>query len=195
MKSFVLLLVLTIGMLPSGYKVGDKVEDFNLRNVDGKMVSLQNLGEVKGAIVVFTCNTCPYSKLYEDRIIELHNEYSSKGYPVVAIQPNDPKKSPGDSFDKMKARSKSKGFPFAYVIDETQEVSKAFGATNTPHTYILGKEKNDFVVKYIGAIDSNARGATDDTDKYVEDALDQLLSGQEVELTSTKAIGCSIKWR
>lgn len=195
MKNLALLLIVLISSLPSGYEIGDKVDDFSLKNVDGKMVSLKGLGEVEGAIIVFTCNTCPYSKLYEDRIIDLHNSYSPKGFPVIAIQPNDPVKSPGDSFEKMKSRSKSKGFPFAYVIDQSQQVTKAFGATNTPHTYILTKEQGDFVVRYIGAIDNSARGAKDDTEKYVENALDQLLAGKQIQLSSTKAIGCGIKWR
>ena len=95
---------------PAGYEVGDKAEDFKLKNVDGKMVSLSDYEDAKGFIVIFTCNHCPYAKLYEDRIIELNNKYAPKGYPVIAINPNDPVVQPEDSYDEMKVRAKEKGF-------------------------------------------------------------------------------------
>lgn len=178
----------------AGVKVGDTAIDFNLKNVDGKMISLKSNASAKGYILVFTCNTCPYSKMYEDRIIALHNKYASQGYPVVAVQPNDAGKSPGDSYPNMQKRAKEKGFPFAYVLDETQETTKAYGATNTPHVYVLNKEGADFKVAYIGAIDNNSRNADAATRRYVEEAIDALSAGNNVETSDTKAIGCTIKW-
>ena len=195
MNVFVFLYLLSPVVFVSGYQIGDVVDDFSLLNVDGKRISLEGLGKVDGAIIVFTCNTCPYSKMYEQRIIDLHRKYEPLGYPVIAIQPNDPKKSPGDSFDKMKSRAKSKGYPFPYVIDETQEVTRKFGATNTPHVYVLQNQSQDFSVRYIGAIDDNARSGEAASRHYVEDAVDNLLAGKLVEEKSTKAIGCGIKWR
>ena len=145
--------------------------------------------------VIFTCNTCPYSVAYEDRIIELHNKYASKGYPVVAVQPNNVQRSPGDSFDKMKKRAKEKGFEFPYLIDDTQEVTRTYGATNTPHVYVLDRDSKDtFTIEYIGAIDNNSRNAAAANIHYVEDAVDKLLEDKPVETTNTKAIGCTIKW-
>jgi peroxiredoxin len=188
------LLIGVAGTPESGLKVGDRALDFNLKNVDGKMVSLKSNEKAKGYILVFTCNTCPYSKMYEDRIIALHNKYADKGYPVLAIQPNDAGKSPGDSFPKMQERAKEKGFPFPYVIDETQEITEAYGATNTPHVYVLSKESGDFKVVYIGAIDNNSRNAGAATRRYVEEAVDALSAGNAIETTDTKAIGCTIKW-
>ncbi|GAB5524712.1 MAG: hypothetical protein Roseis2KO_25840 [Roseivirga sp.] len=178
----------------AGVKVGDTAIDFNLKNIDGKMISLKSDTKAKGYILVFTCNTCPYSKMYEDRLIDLHKKYASQGYPVLAIQPNDAGKSPGDSYPNMQKRAKDKGFPFAYVIDETQETTKAYGATNTPHVYVLNKEGNDFKVAYIGAIDNNSRNASAATRRYVEEAIDALSAGDGVGTTDTKAIGCTIKW-
>lgn len=190
-----LLLFSLTGERVDGLEVGDKAVDFNLKNIDGNMVSLDSQKDVKGYILVFTCNTCPYSVLYEDRIIELHNMYADKGYPVLAIQPNDTQKSPGDSFDKMQERAEEKGFPFPYLIDETQETTKTYGATNTPHVYVLNKEgDSDFRIEYIGAIDNNSRNAEAASKHYVQDAVNGLLSGGEVPTTSTKAIGCTIKW-
>jgi len=177
-----------------GYKIGDKASDFKLQSVDGSWVSLSGLKNAKGAIVIFSCNTCPYVVAYEDRMIELHNKYAAMGYPVIAINSNDDKLSPGDSFDKMKERSKDKDFPFAYVYDKTQEVIKAYGGTRTPHVYILNKEGNDFVVKYIGAIDNNYQDASAVTERYVENALADVMNGRKVATETTKAIGCTIKW-
>ena len=177
-----------------GVKVGDAAIDFNLKNVDGKMISLNTNANAKGYILVFTCNTCPYSKMYEDRLIDLHNKYADKGYPVLAIQPNSPERSPGDSYPLMQERAKDKGFPFPYVMDETQEITKAYGATNTPHVYVLNKEGSGFNVAYIGAIDNNSRDASKVTRKHVESAVDALIAGNAVETTKTKAIGCTIKW-
>ncbi|MCE7994993.1 MAG: thioredoxin family protein [Roseivirga sp.] len=178
----------------AGVKVGDTAIDFNLKNVDGKMISLKSDANAKGYILVFTCNTCPYSKMYEDRIIALHKKYAGQGYPVVAIQPNNADKSPGDSYPNMQKRAKEKGFPFPYVLDETQETTEAYGATNTPHVYVLNKEGGDFKVAYIGAIDNNSRNASAATRRYVEEAIDALSAGNSVGTSDTKAIGCTIKW-
>ena len=177
-----------------GYSIGDKAIDFNLKNVDGKMVSMEANPENKGYLVIFTCNTCPYSIAYEDRIIELHNRYASKGFPVIAINPNDPTAQPDDSFEKMQQKAKEKEFPFPYLFDTNQEITLAYGATNTPHVYVVEKEGSDYFVRYIGAIDNNSRDASAATKKYVEAAVDALLTGKEVSTTSTKAIGCTIKW-
>lgn len=196
MKKISLVALLTLFVFSftsdkSGYAVGDTAIDFSLKNVNGEMVSLSSYDDAKGYIVVFTCNSCPYSVFYEDRIIELHNKYAAKGFPVIAINPNDDKKSPTDSYELMKVRAKEKGFPFAYVYDDTQKVTKAYGATNTPHVYLLNKSRE---VKYIGAIDNNTRDASAADKKYVEEAIAALLQGEKIETSKTKAIGCTIKW-
>ena len=178
-----------------GYEVGDTVADFKLKNVDGKTVALSDYKDVKGVIVIFDCNTCPYSKAYNERIQSLHSKYAAKGFPVVTINANDPAMSPGDSFDEMVKQAKNKKYAFPYLYDETQEVAHAFGATNTPHVYVLDKEGKAFKVAYIGAIDNNSRDASSADEKYVEEAVDALLSGKEVQKEKTKAIGCTIKYR
>ena len=175
---------------PSGYKVGDKAADFSLKNVDGSMVSLAGMKDAKGYIITFTCNHCPYSVMYEDRLIALHNEYAPKGYPVVAINPNDPAVQAGDSFDDMVVRAKEKEFPFVYLFDDGQKVYPEYGATRTPHVFLVDKE---MTVQYIGAIDDNARAAEDVTVNYVVKAIKALESGAKPDPNFTKAIGCSIK--
>jgi peroxiredoxin len=191
-----LLLVVAASPVSKGYEVGDTVADFKLKNTDGKMVSLSDYKNSKGVIVIFDCNTCPVSRAYNERIIALHDKYASKGFPVIAIQPNDPNITAGDSYEEMVRIAKKKGYKFAYLNDgDTQTTVKAFGATNTPHTFVLKKEGNDFKVAYIGAIDDSQRGATADTKKYVEAAVDALLSNSAVPTAKTKALGCTIKWK
>lgn len=176
-----------------GYKVGDIAEDFTLKNVDGNMVSLSDYEDAKGFIITFTCNTCPFAVAYEDRIIALDKKFAAKGYPVIAIMPNNIVVKPDDNLDAMKVRAESKGFTFPYLIDEAQSVYPKYGATKTPHMFVLQKTKKGNVVKYIGAIDDNYQDASAVTTKYVEDAANALLEGKEVKQTETKAIGCSIK--
>jgi peroxiredoxin len=196
MKKLMLMSALAVSIGSNAqYQIGDKVADFNLKNVDGKMISMSGTEKAQGIIVIFTCNHCPFSIAYEDRIIELHKKYERKGYPVIAINPNDPVKSPEDSFDKMIMRAEEKKFPFPYVYDETQEVAKRFGASRTPHVFIVKKEGSDFVLKYIGAIDNNTENAKKADKKFVEEALDDLLSGKNPLVSETKAIGCTIKWK
>ena len=176
-----------------GYKIGDVATDFKLKNIDNKMVSLSDYKDAKGYIVIFTCNHCPYAKAYENRIIGLNYKYASKGYPVIAINPNDPKAEPQDSFEGMKLRAKEKGFTFPYLIDEGQTIYPKYGAVRTPHVFVLQKVNGKNIVRYIGAIDDNYADANDVSHKYVEDAVDALLSDKPILVTSTVAIGCSIK--
>jgi len=177
------------------YGLGDTVSDFKLKNFDGKMVSLSDYKDSKGVILIFDCNTCPYSRGYNDRIISLHKNYAPKGFPVITINSNDGEQSPGDSFEEMVSKAKKKKYDFPYLLDETQRVGRAFGATNTPHVFVLRREGSAFVVAYIGAIDNNPRTDEGADKKYVEDAVNSLLTGKPVPIQKTKAVGCGIKWK
>lgn len=178
-----------------GYKIGDKAMDFKLKNVDGKIVSMADYKDAKGIIVVFTCNHCPFAVKYESRIMDLDKKFKSQGYPVIAISPNDPTIVPDDSYENMQALAKKKGYTFPYLIDETQDIAKTYGAMKTPHVYILQKENGAMVVKYIGAIDDNVDDASAVKEKYVENAIANLQAGKPVTPETTKAIGCGIKWK
>jgi len=205
MKIFKTITILSLALLLSaftvnkeisekkGYDIGDIATDFKLENVDGKMVSMSDYKDAKGFIITFTCNTCPYAVLYEDRLEALNKKYFSKGYPVIAIMPNNTDIMPGDNMEAMKTRAKEKGFTFPYLLDEGQNIYPQYGATKTPHIYILQKTNKGNVVKYIGAIDDNYKDATLVNAKYVENAVDALLKGEEVTETKTRAIGCTIK--
>lgn len=191
--SAVLLTVATLTSAAQGYKPGDAATDFVLKNVNEKMVSLSDFKKAKGFIVVFTCNHCPYAKAYEDRIIALDKKYASKGYPVIAINPNDPSLYADDSYEAMKIRAKDKGFTFPYLFDDGQKIYPQYGATKTPHVFVLQKVNEKNIVRYIGAIDNNYANPQDVTERYVENAVDALLAGKPVVQPATVAIGCSIK--
>ncbi|MEP0710528.1 thioredoxin family protein [Algoriphagus sp.] len=147
----------TVVIVENGYEIGDLATDFNLKNVDGEMVSLANYADAKGFIVVFTCNHCPFSQAYEERIIALDKKYKAQGFPVIAINPTDPEKYESDSFENMQKQAKEKGYTFPYLLDVGQKIFPQYGATNTPHVYVLTKTAEGNKVAYIGAIDDNAK--------------------------------------
>ena len=194
-KTFITLALtlMAITLVNAGLKPGDNAVGFSLKNVDGTNVSLSDYSNQKGVILVFTCNPCPFSKAYEQRISALHRTYADMGFPVVAINPNDIEISPDDTMDKMKARAEEQEYPFPYLKDKTQEVYKAYGATKTPHIFLLHNKGDTFKVAYIGAIDDNAMDAASVTSKYLENAIAALVSGANPDPASTKAIGCTIK--
>ncbi|MUP47434.1 thioredoxin family protein [Gramella sp. BOM4] len=178
-----------------GIKVGDKAPEFNLKNIDGKMYSFDNIMDANGNkpkayIVVFTCNTCPYAIANEERLIKLHNTYAPKGYPVVAIQPNDPAVQPGDSFQAMKENAEEKGFPFLYLFDDGQEIFPKYGATRTPEIFLVDSNRT---LRYHGAIDDSPRDPGNVEEKFLEKAIKAIEDGKQPEPATTKAVGCSIK--
>lgn len=176
--------------MAKGYKIGDTATDFNLKNVDGKFYSLSEMEDAKGYIVVFTSNVCPFAIKYEDRLIDLHNRMAPKGYPVVAINSNDASMQDGDSFDNMVVRAREKGFPFLYLKDEDQKIFPQYGASKTPHVYLLDA---DMKVQYIGAIDDDANSPENVEAEYVVNAINALEQGELPSPNFTKAIGCPIK--
>lgn len=199
MKQLFTLFLVVCGMIAqaqtTGYQVGDVAKDFKLKNVDGKMVSMANYQDAKGFIITFTCNTCPVSKAYEERIKALNKKYASKGYPVIAINPNDPVAQPGDSFELMQKRARDKGFDFPYLMDPDHIVTRQFGATRTPHMFVVQKTAEGNVVQYIGAVDDDQEDSNSQKTTFVENAVNALLSGKKPATTFTKAVGCTIKWK
>ena len=194
---FLPLILLSLSIFAQdAYKIGDQVMPFKLKNVDNSLFLVSPANAWKGYIIVFTCNHCPFSVLYEDRLIALDKKYRPLGFPVVAINPNDASVYPDDSFENMVIRSEQKGFTFPYLHDETQEFAKKFGATRTPHVFVLNNAPDGkLLLEYIGAIDDNAKEPENVTVRYVESAVNALLEGKEVGEKVTKAIGCSIKWK
>ncbi|WP_029269826.1 thioredoxin family protein [Flavobacterium sp. KJJ] len=198
MKKIILLLVLAFSAFISQaqnatLKAGDPAPDFKLKNVDGKEISFASYPKAKGFIVVFTCNTCPYAVAYEQRIIELDKKFRSQGYPVIAINPNDPEASKADSFDKMQDLAKEKKYPFPYLYDAGQKVTDQYGAKHTPHLFIVSKSAKGNVIEYVGAIDNDPEGTKAEKTKYAEEAIAALQSNKKPAVTQTKEIGCTVK--
>ena len=178
------------GPLPIGATI--PMLDVAMKNVDGKELNLKSIVQPAGTLVVFTCNHCPFAKRWESRIIELGNAYAAQGIGVVAINANDPKAYPDDSFEAMQVRAKEKGMEFPYVVDATSNVARAFGATKTPEAFLF--DKNGKLV-YHGAIDDNGEEPSKVENRYLKLALEAVLAGNEVPVKETKSIGCGIKFR
>ena len=158
-----------------------------LPGVDGKQHSLAQLADTPVVVVFFTCNSCPYAVDYEDRILALDKKYDDAKVALVAINVN---KVPEDLPAEMAAKAKAKGFQFAYLYDESQQIAKDYGAGYTPEFFVLDKDRK---VVYMGALDDNV-----DPDevkrKHVEAAIDAVLSGGKPEVTETPAVGCTIRF-
>ena len=199
MKDILLIAILSLAAFSvsaqqnKGYSIGDIATDFELESTKQEMVSLSDFEDAKGFIVVFTCNHCPFSIANEDRLISIDEKYKDKGFPVIAINPNDPAVNEDDSPTQMVIRAEEKGFTFPYLFDKGQNVYPQYGATKTPHVYLLEKTSKGKIVRYIGAIDDNARDESKVKTKYLENAINDLLAGRKVQTPETKAIGCSIK--
>ena len=152
------------------------------------------LSETKQAeetVVIFTCNTCPYSQAYEPVLVEMAQEFAEKPVSFVLINSNSVEVQPGDSYDAMVQRAKDKKFPFAYLHDETQEVATAYGAERTPEVFCFD---GDLKLRYHGAPDDNYDETLADV-PYLRNALDAVLAGQEPPVAETPAVGCTIKWK
>lgn len=178
-----------------GYKVGDIASDFRLKSVSGEYVSMANYDDAKGFIVIFSCNHCPFVVHSEERMIALHNRWAPKGFPVIAINPNDPIVEPKDSYENMIIRAEERGFPFEYIYDATQEVARTYGATRTPEVYLIQKDDdNRLRVVYTGAIDDSPRFPDRVEERFLDKALKAILNGKNPDPNATRAVGCTIKW-
>lgn len=172
---------------------GQTAPGFTLKNVDNKEVSFKDYPSAKGFIVVFTCNTCPVSQAYEQRVINLNKKYAPLGYPVIAINPNDPKVSPGDNFNQMQKRAAKKNYSFPYLYDEGQVVTNLYGARHTPHVFLVKKTNASYIVEYTGAIDNDPENTNPGKINYVENAIEAIQKNQKPSVTTTKAIGCIVR--
>ncbi len=190
-----LALAPTTMLLGFGKINGKTVNDFRLVNTDGKFVSLKDYADAKGFIIVFTCNHCPFAKLYPARLNELDARYKPLGVPVIAISSTDTIVYEDDAYPEMVKRALKGNYSFPYLFDGTQVVAKDFTAQKTPHAYVIWKVNGNWVVKYNGAIDDNGAEPEKVKSRYVANAVDALLQGKILETEETKSIGCQINFR
>jgi len=196
MIKLIFLLVLAVfsvfAFIPSKDK---EIVNFSLKNVDGTFVSLNDYTDAKGFVIVFTCNHCPFAKLYPERLNAINSKYKPLGVPLIAISSTDTVSYEADSYDKMIEKSKNEHFNFPYLYDNEQQVARLFSAEKTPHAFVLWKTNDKWFIKYNGAIDDNGMEPEKVTTHYVTDALDELLAGKDVSVKETKSIGCQIYLR
>jgi peroxiredoxin len=196
MKSVFLFVVSMISLVAASQTTispGATAPSFSLPDVSGKTVSFTSFPEAKGYIVVFTCNTCPVAKGYEQRIIDLNTKYAALGYPVIAINPNDPALSKGDDFEAMKDRAKNKDYSFPYLFDAGQATTNAYGARVTPHIFLVEKKNDSYTIKYTGSIDNDPENTNSGKLNYLEQAIQAISAGKDPATASTKAVGCSVR--
>jgi len=171
--------------------VGTRAPGFALVNaVDGKTYAFKP-GDGKLSVVFFTCNQCPYAKAFEPRLIEIAKAYEAKGVAFYAIDPNDEARYSEETMASMKDRAVSRGYPYPYLKDGDSSIARAYGARVTPHVYVVDPGG---VVRYVGYVDNSAR-PEERTKTGLTDALDSLLANRPVAVTSTRAFGCSIKFK
>lgn len=179
---------------PSGLAIGQSapMKDLKLKNANGADLSIADAAGKKGTLVMFICNHCPWVKAWQGRIASVGNAAAKRGVGVIAINSNDPAQYAEDGFDDMKARAKSVGYKFPYVMDETSEVGRAFGATHTPEIYLFDAQGK---LVYHGAVDDNAKEESAVQHRYMKDAVEAVAAGKTVPVAETKALGCGIKLR
>ena len=171
--------------------LGTKIPDFELKDPHGKSYKSSELFSERGLLVVFTCNHCPYAKAFESRIIEVARQYGQKGVVFYAVNPNDDVAYPEETYDNMKSRATDRKYPFPYLKDADSSVARAYGARVTPHVFLVDPTGT---VRYRGYVDDTAK-VEERKNTGLTNALDQLLSGQDVAQTVTREFGCTIKWK
>lgn len=175
-----------------GMPVGTNAPAFSLPGVDGQTYSLDSFREAKLLVMIFTCNHCPYAQALEPRFIEIQRDYAPKGVQFVAINPNDERAYPDDSFAKMRERAAAENYNFPYLRDESQAIARAYDAACTPDIFVFDAERK---LRYNGRCDDNWREPEKVSRQDLRNALDLLLAGKAVDFDVHPALGCSIKWK
>ncbi|MCC7087420.1 MAG: thioredoxin family protein [Pirellulales bacterium] len=176
-------------MLP----LGTLAPSFQLPNVDGRIVSLDDFKSAPALLVAFICNHCPFVKHIADGLALMAREYQAKGASVVAINSNDVSNYPADSPEQMVHEAEARGYSFPYLYDETQSVAKAYRAACTPDFYLFDKNRK---LVYRGQLDdSRPESSIPVTGKDLRAALDAVLTGKAVSAEQKPSIGCNIKWK
>jgi len=179
-------------MATKNLKIGSALPAFNLKGVDEKLYTESSFSSNKILVVIFSCNHCPYVQAYEDRMKEIQGKYDEEQVRLIAINSNDESGYPEDSFENMKKRAKDKSFNFLYLRDEVQSVAREFDASHTPEVFVFDEERK---LRYHGKIDDNWREPDKVRAKYLRDAIEELLKGEEISVPETYSIGCTIKWK
>jgi peroxiredoxin len=177
------------------YEINDAIQDFSLANAldNNNMVSLSDFAKSKAVVLVFNSPSCAFCKIYDDRLVQLANDFKGQDVTFLFINPNNASVSSDDSPSQMAKRAKEKGYTFPYLIDGNQKIANRLGATKTPEAFVLKNVNGSFVLKYKGAIDDNPQLSSDVTSPYLKDAITAVLSNTAVKVPERRATGCMIK--
>ena len=190
----IVTLLISFNLQAKEIDLGSKLpsEDIKMLDVSGKKISLGDAKGENGLLVIFSCNTCPWVKRWEDRYVELAKTYKPKGVGVIAINSNESNFQSSESLDEMRKIAEEKKYNFFYAMDDGSKLAREFGASKTPHVFLF--DKNDNLV-YRGAVDDNPKTAKKVKKPYVASAIDAMLVGNDIKYASTKALGCGIKFK
>jgi peroxiredoxin len=177
---------------PNPTEIGWKARDFSLEGVDGKTYRLGDVRGAKGTLVAFICNHCPYVKAIADRLAQEAEALQALGIGTVAIMPNDTKAYPADSFANMQVFARQHGFTFPYVIDETQEVARAYGAVCTPDFFGFDAKGE---LQYRGRLDASRTSLVPGARRDLYEAMQLIAETGRGPVEQLLSVGCSIKWR
>ncbi len=173
-------------------RAGDSAPDFTLPGVDGRTYRLADFAKDTFFLAVFWCNHCPYVQAWEGRMIEIGKRYLTRGVGIVLINSNDARAYPEDSLESMTRRAQEKGYPFPYLVDESQDVARAYGALVTPHPFLFDARRR---LLFQGKIDNDHQHPERVTEHYLVRAIDQALAGTPVRPDTLPVQGCTVKWR
>lgn len=192
-------LALTVALAAPAFAQGDALEigarlplvDRAMPGVSGATSFGQAMGD-RGLAVIFWCNTCPWVKKYEGRVVALAREYEAAGFGFIAVNSNDPVGYPDDNVEAMRRQANDGGYPFPYVADEGSEAARAFGATRTPQVFLFDASGT---LVYEGTVDDSPSDPAEVEEHYFRDALNQVVAGEPVAVQKTRAFGCTIKFQ
>ena len=173
-------------------ELGSDITHFSLKGIDGKTHEPNHYDDKEVLVLIFMCNHCPYVKAITERLAELHQTHSPKGVQLIGINSNDTEMYPEDSFENMIEFAKDHGLEFPYLVDDTQETAKVYDAVCTPDIYVYDNERK---LRYRGRLDDSWKDASAVTSHDLQNAIELLLDGKEIDFKQIPSMGCSIKWK
>jgi thiol-disulfide isomerase/thioredoxin len=199
MKNFFLLLFFSTSMASfsqplGGYLIGDEIKNFTLINVTNETpISLSDYNDKKVVVIIFINNSCPYAKLYEQRIINLAKQYNNDGVAFILVNSSVNKYDKQETVEAMRKKVQNDASLYPYLADTTQALAVSFGVTRLPDAFVLKKMENSFRLVYKGSIDDNPQSSTDVTLSFLSEAITAMVSNRSIKISETRPVGCLLK--
>jgi len=199
MKNFFLALFFSTSLVSfaqplSGYAVGDEIKNFTLINVTNEApISLSDYNDKKVVVIIFINNSCPYSKLYEQRILNLAKRYNTSGVAFILVNSSVSKTDKQETVEAMRKKVQNDESLYPYLADTTQSLAVSFGVTRLPDAFVLKKMENSFRLVYKGSIDDNPQSSTDVSISFLSDAITAMITNKSIKISETRPVGCLLK--